>query len=75
MGVVWDGIGFGTSTEIWGGEFFLFENKKIKRIAQLENFTWILGDKMSKTPKISALSILFDNDEKSHEVAIRNNIG
>ena len=75
LGVIWDGIGFGTSNEIWGGEFFLFENKKIKRIAQLENFAWILGDKMSKTPKISALSILFDNDEKSHEVATINSIG
>lgn len=112
LGVIWDGIGFGTSTEIWGGEFFLFENlekikekqshevakinsigqspmknntencealkernPKIKRIAQLENFAWILGDKMSKTPKISALSILFDNDEKSHEVATINSIG
>ena len=75
LGVVWDGIGFGTSTEIWGGEFFLFENKKIKRIAQLENFAWILGDKMSKTPKISALSILFDIEKKSHEVATINNVG
>lgn len=75
LGVVWDGIGFGTSTEIWGGEFFLFENKKIKRIAQLENFAWILGDKMSKTPKISALSILFNNKEKSHEVSVINSIG
>jgi hydrogenase maturation protein HypF len=48
---------------------------KNKRIAQLENFAWILGDKMSKTPKISALSILFDNEEKSHEVATINSIG
>lgn len=75
LGVIWDGIGFGTSTEIWGGEFFVFENKEIKRVAQLENFTWILGDKMSKTPKISALSILFNNKEKSHEVSIINSIG
>ena len=100
LGVVWDGIGFGTSTEIWGGEFFLFENleknnekqshevakinsigqspmknntencealkernPKIKRIAQLENFAWILGDKMSKSPKISALSISDNNED------------
>ena len=74
LGVIWDGIGFGTSTEIWGGEFFVFENKEIKRIAQLENFAWILGDKMSKTPKIPALSILFDSEEKSHEVAIINSV-
>lgn len=63
LGVIWDGIGFGTSTEIWGGEFFLLENKKIERVAQLENFVWILGDKMSKTPKISALSISENNED------------
>lgn len=57
LGVIWDGIGFGTENEIWGGEFFFYENRKIKRIAQLENFSWILGDKMSKNPKISALSV------------------
>ncbi|MFT3918704.1 carbamoyltransferase HypF [Cloacibacterium sp.] len=75
LGVIWDGIGFGTSTEIWGGEFFLHENEEIIRVAQLENFAWILGDKMSKTPKISALSILFDSEEKSCKVAIINSIG
>ncbi|GAB1356692.1 carbamoyltransferase HypF [Cloacibacterium normanense] len=63
LGIIWDGIGFGTSTEIWGGEFFLFENKKIERVAQLENFAWILGDKMSKTPKISALSVSGNNED------------
>ena len=75
LGVVWDGIGFGTSTEIWGGEFFLFENKRIKRVGQLENFAWILGDKMSKSPKISALSIFLNSEEDSHEVATINSIG
>ena len=63
LGVIWDGIGFGTSTEIWGGEFFLFENQKMERVAQLENFTWILGDKMSKTPKISALSVSRNSED------------
>lgn len=63
LGIIWDGIGFGTSNEIWGGEFFLFENKKIERVAQLENFPWILGDKMSKSPKISALSISENNED------------
>lgn len=63
LGVIWDGIGFGTSTEIWGGEFFLFENQNMERVAQLENFAWILGDKMSKSPKISALSISDNNED------------
>ncbi|WP_213189915.1 carbamoyltransferase HypF [Cloacibacterium caeni] len=63
LGIIWDGIGFGTSTEIWGGEFFLFENQKMERVAQLENFAWILGNKMSKSPKISALSISENNED------------
>lgn len=63
LGIIWDGIGFGKSTEIWGGEFFLFENQKMERVAQLENFAWILGDKMSKTPKISALSVSGNNED------------
>ena len=63
LGIIWDGIGFGTSNEIWGGEFFLFENKKMGRVAQLENFAWILGDKMSKSPRISALSISENNED------------
>ncbi|GGP02784.1 carbamoyltransferase [Cloacibacterium rupense] len=63
LGIVWDGIGFGTSDEIWGGEFFLFKNQKMDRVAQLENFAWILGDKMSKSPKISALSISENSED------------
>ncbi|WP_374450021.1 carbamoyltransferase HypF [Cloacibacterium normanense] len=63
LGIIWDGIGFGTSTEIWGGEFFLLENQKMERVSQLENFAWILGDKMSKTPKISALSVSGNNED------------
>lgn len=63
LGIIWDGIGFGTSTEIWGGEFFLFENQKMERVTQLENFAWILGDKMSKTPKISALSVSRNSED------------
>lgn len=57
MGIIWDGIGFGTENEIFGGEFFEYKNNKINRIAHLDYFSWILGDKMSKNPKISALSI------------------
>ena len=32
-------------------------------MAQLENFAWILGDKMSKSSKISALSISENNED------------
>lgn len=57
LGIVWDGIGYGNKNEIWGGEFFEYHKNTINRIGHLANFPWILGDKMSKNPKISALSI------------------
>ena len=72
MGIIWDGTGYGTENEIWGGEFFTYQNKKMERVGHLDYFPWILGDKMSKNPKISALSICeanpvlkeyFDNNE------------
>lgn len=60
LGVVWDGTGYGTDAAIWGGEFFLYEKRKITRLAHLNYYTWILGDKMAKTPKISAYALLGD---------------
>lgn len=67
LGVIWDGIGFGTENEIWGGEFFEYQKKEFKRIRHFENFNWILGDKMSRNPKISLLSLWNGNlDEIRH---------
>lgn len=57
LGVIWDGLGYGKENEIWGGEFFVYHSNTIKKVGCLQSFSWILGDKMSKTPKISALSI------------------
>ena len=56
LGVIWDGTGYGDDNNIWGGEFFEFKNDEINRIAHYEYFDHILGDKMAKEPRISALS-------------------
>lgn len=61
LGIIWDGIGFGEDGQIWGGEFFVYQNNKMNRIGHLEYYPWVLGDKMSKNPKISALSISDSN--------------
>jgi len=61
LGVVFDGTGYGDDTHIWGGEFFDYDNNNLKRIAHLTNFDWLLGDKMSKEPRISLLSLSNDN--------------
>ncbi len=58
LGVVWDGTGLGDDGNIWGGEFFKYEKGKIERVFHLNEFNYILGDKMAKEPKISALAIM-----------------
>lgn len=57
LGVVFDGTGFGDDGNIWGGEFFNYETNTIERISQIENYNWLLGDKMSKEPRVSLLSL------------------
>lgn len=58
LGVIWDGTGYGDDQQIWGGEFFLLEEGEMERVAQLEYFPQLLGDKMSREPRLSALALM-----------------
>lgn len=66
LGFIWDGTGYGHDQQIWGGELFLYERGSIERIAQLDYFPQLLGDKMSKEPRLSALSLLAALPVKQH---------
>ncbi|MEO6168055.1 MAG: carbamoyltransferase HypF [Chitinophagales bacterium] len=57
LGVIWDGTGLGNDGNIWGGEFFMYENGTMNRVYHLESFTNLAGDKMAREPRLSALAI------------------
>ena len=58
LGFVWDGTGYGDDKKIWGSEVFVYQNNEMDRVAHLEYFPQLMGDKMSREPRLSALSIL-----------------
>lgn len=58
LGMIWDGTGYGEDGQIWGSELLSFYQGTMNRIAHLNYFPILLGDKMSKEPRLSALSIL-----------------
>lgn len=56
LGVVWDGIGLGDDGQAWGGEFFTYQDYAFRRTHYFEYMDFILRDKMSREPRISALT-------------------
>jgi hydrogenase maturation protein HypF len=63
LGFVWDGTGYGNDGQIWGSESFIFSDGKMERAAHLRYFPQLLGDKMSREPRLSALSLLHNFHE------------
>lgn len=59
LGLIWDGTGLGDDQQIWGGECFLYQDYQFERVTHFDYFSAILGDKMPKEPRVSALSATF----------------
>lgn len=60
LGVAWDGTGYGPDVIIWGGEFFLVEEKSCRRAAHLRTFRLPGGDAAVREPRRSALGMLHE---------------
>lgn len=56
LGFIWDGTGLGNDGQIWGGETMMYQKGSIERTTHLPYQKHILGDKMVREPRISALS-------------------
>jgi hydrogenase maturation protein HypF len=65
LGFIWDGTGYGEDHQIWGGEVFRYDQGEIDRILYLDYFPQILGDKMSREPRLSAISLLKDHPKST----------
>ncbi|MHA6247577.1 carbamoyltransferase HypF [Pontibacter sp. CAU 1760] len=59
LGVIWDGTGYGTNSEIRGGEFLIYHHGAIKTLNQMQPFPNLAGDKMAKEPRLAALSLSY----------------
>lgn len=60
LGIIWDGTGLGNDGQIWGGEFLKFQQNSeeiFERITHFDYFPNLMGDKMAREPRLSALSV------------------
>jgi len=58
LGIIWDGNGYGDDQHIWGSEVFVYQNYEMSRVAHLKYYNHLMNEKMSREPRLSALSIL-----------------
>ncbi|MBI1913103.1 MAG: carbamoyltransferase HypF [Deltaproteobacteria bacterium] len=72
IGISFDGTGYGTDGNIWGGEFLIADRLDFKREAHFSYIALPGGDKAVKEPWRVALSYLMHtyNDENSDEVKL-----
>jgi len=57
LGVIFDGTGYGDDGQIWGGEWMIYHRGAIRRVGHVPYFRHLMGDKMAREPRLSALAV------------------
>jgi len=60
LGISWDGTGYGWDKLIWGGEFFISDEKAIEHVGQFRRFPLPGGELAIKEPRRSAVGALYE---------------
>ncbi|MFZ3014482.1 MAG: carbamoyltransferase HypF [Nitrospira sp.] len=60
LGVAWDGAGYGTDGQVWGGEFLIASYRQFTRFASLKPFRLLGGEAAMKEPGRSAAAVLWE---------------
>ncbi|MBH0199017.1 MAG: carbamoyltransferase HypF [Nitrospira sp.] len=60
LGIAWDGAGYGTDGQVWGGEFLIAGNRQFRRFAHLRPFRLLGGETAMREPSRSAAAVLWE---------------
>ncbi len=60
LGIAWDGAGYGTDGQVWGGEFLIASYRQFTRFASLKPFRLLGGEAAMKAPGRSAAAVLWE---------------
>ena len=60
LGIAWDGAGYGTDGQVWGGEFLIASYRQFTRFASLKPFRLLGGEAAMRDPSRSAAAVLWE---------------
>lgn len=60
LGIAWDGAGYGTDGQVWGGECLMANYRQFTRFASLRPFRLLGGEAAMKEPVRSATALLWE---------------